>query len=202
MQNPVGMPSGTSLFLEATQLKTVRTAIAVMRVDANGIELQAVGIGLPKGRRPAEPGVTDGPQSPKTFIIPRIAVARGRDAGRTYPLASRRQRKLCKEKPSPRVPSGTSPRPGWWQLTRPGGSQFSTGRPTPFLRKFGPSPIPPRPLRGLVAQAARLCESRNCPAQNSASPFSSNSRLEKAPGRKTGQSTVTPPPHARCRECG
>ena len=40
------------------------------------------------------------------------------------PFVSHRQRKLCKEKPSPRVPSGTSPRPGWRRLARPYRSQF------------------------------------------------------------------------------
>ncbi len=32
---------------------------------------------------------------------------------------------LCREKPSPRVPSGTEPRPGWRRLARPKGSQLS-----------------------------------------------------------------------------
>ena len=131
MQNPVGMPSGPSLFLEATQLKTVRTAIAVMRVDANGIELQAVGIGLPKGRRPAEPGVTDGPQSPKTFIIPRIAVARGRDARHTKTPASRRQRDFAKK--SPIFECRAAPRPA-----RGGGSSRD-----PVGRNFLPVALPP-----------------------------------------------------------
>ncbi len=72
------------------------------------------------------------------------------------PFVSHRQRKLCKEKPSPRVPSGTSPRPGWRRLARPYGSQLFYLQPnsrTPGLKNFirptvsGRAPFPTQPSR-------------------------------------------------------
>ncbi len=48
------------LFPEATQLKTVRTATAVLRVDPIVAEVQEVGTGARNRRRPAVPVVADG----------------------------------------------------------------------------------------------------------------------------------------------
>ena len=65
-----------SLFLEATQLKTERTAIVVLRVDPSVAEVQVVGIATPRRnrRRPDAPGVADAPQ--RSFAA--AANARGR----------------------------------------------------------------------------------------------------------------------------
>ena len=80
------------------------------------------------------------------------------------PFVSHRQRKLCKEKPSPRVPSGTSPRPGWRRLARPYGSQLFYLQPnsrTPGLKNFirptvsGRAPFPTQPPRR-CGRAGRL----------------------------------------------
>ena len=57
------------------------------------------------------------------------------------PFVSHRQRKLCKEKPSPRVPSGTSPRPGWRRLAHSVGVQIPSLPPnsrSPDSRNFIP----------------------------------------------------------------
>ena len=72
--------------------------------------------------------------------------------------AGRRQRKLCKEKPSPRVPSGTSRRRGWRRLARPYGSQFlylpTNSRPP--TEKIRPQARPPAPApRGARCRSAR-----------------------------------------------
>ncbi len=50
------------LFLEATQLKAVRTAAAVLRIEPAVVEAQVVGIGTRNGRRPAVSAVADGIQ--------------------------------------------------------------------------------------------------------------------------------------------
>ena len=58
------MPSSSSLFLEATQRKTVRTVIAVLRADPIEVEAQEVGVATPRRnrRRPAVPVAADVPQ--------------------------------------------------------------------------------------------------------------------------------------------
>jgi hypothetical protein len=81
MADRVGVPSGT-LFLEATQLKTVRTVTAVLRADPYEAEAQAVGIASRRERRPAEPVVADVPQSTVSPSTKGVAEARGRGAAR------------------------------------------------------------------------------------------------------------------------
>ena len=71
-------PCSRSLFLEATQLKTEPTAIAALRTEPGGAEVQVVGIGTRNGRRPTEPGVADVTQSTETPIAKSVAIARGR----------------------------------------------------------------------------------------------------------------------------
>ncbi len=58
------VPSSSSLFLEATQRKTVRTVIAVLRADPIEVEAQEVGVATPRRnrRRPAVPVAADVPQ--------------------------------------------------------------------------------------------------------------------------------------------
>ena len=73
------MPSGPSLFLEATQLKTVRTGVAVLRTEPAVAEVQVVGIvTLRRSRRPTEPVVADTQQCSVSVIVPGVAEARGR----------------------------------------------------------------------------------------------------------------------------
>ena len=62
--------------LEATQLKTVRTVIVVLRVDPIAVEVQEVGIGARNRRRPAVPVVADVTQSTETAGTHSVAVAR------------------------------------------------------------------------------------------------------------------------------
>ncbi len=62
--------------LEATQLKTVRTVIVVLRVDPIVVEVQEVGIGARNRRRPAVPVVADVTQSTETAGTHSVAVAR------------------------------------------------------------------------------------------------------------------------------
>ena len=76
MADRVGVPSGT-LFLEATQLKTVRTVAVVLRADPYEAEAQAVGIASRRERRPAEPVVADVPQSTVAPSTKGVAEARG-----------------------------------------------------------------------------------------------------------------------------
>ncbi len=72
------MPSGPSLFLEATQLKTVRTGVAVLRTEPAVAEVQVVGIvTLRRSRRPTEPVVADTQQCSVSVIVPGVAEARG-----------------------------------------------------------------------------------------------------------------------------
>ena len=63
-----------SLFLEATQRKTVPTVVAVIRADSSKMEIQAVGIGICEGRRPAESAGADVTQR----AVMRVAEARSR----------------------------------------------------------------------------------------------------------------------------
>lgn len=63
-----------SLFQEATQLKTVPTVVAVIRADSSKMEIQAVGIGIREGRRPAESAGADVTQR----AVMRVAEARSR----------------------------------------------------------------------------------------------------------------------------
>ncbi len=67
-----------SLFLEATQRKTARTTVAVIRTDPVATEVQEAGIGIGLGRRPAEPVGADAPQLTVSVIVPGVAEARGR----------------------------------------------------------------------------------------------------------------------------
>ena len=67
------VPLGT-LFLEATQLKTVRTVTVALRADPSVAEAQVVGIAARSGRRPTEPVDADAIQR----TVGRVAVARGR----------------------------------------------------------------------------------------------------------------------------
>ena len=75
------MPSGTlSLFLEATQLKTERTVIAVLRADPTEAEVQEVGGDACYCRRPAVSAGAGGIQFSRTVFsrsIPAVAEARG-----------------------------------------------------------------------------------------------------------------------------
>ncbi len=66
------------LFLEATQLKTVRTAVEMLRDDPDVVEVQVVGTATPRRnrRRPDVPGVADAVQ--QTGAV--SAAARGRAA--------------------------------------------------------------------------------------------------------------------------
>ncbi len=68
---------GLSL-LEATQLKTVRTVVAILRSEPGGAEVQAADTGAGHRRRPTAPVVADVTQCPKAFIVSCVAVARGR----------------------------------------------------------------------------------------------------------------------------
>ena len=67
------------LSLEATQRKTVRTAIAALRADPSEVEVQAVGTATPRRnrRRPTEPVVADTQQCSVSVIVPGVAEARG-----------------------------------------------------------------------------------------------------------------------------
>ena len=73
----VGVPSYT-LFLEATQLKTVRMVTTVLRVDSAEMKVQAVGNASRGERRPAEPIATDVTQ--RTGAVTAAARGRGRSA--------------------------------------------------------------------------------------------------------------------------
>ena len=84
----------SSLFLEATQLKTVRTVTAVLRADPYEAEAQAVGIASRRERRPAEPVVADVPQSTVSPSTKGVAEARGR-------VAVRKKRGISKGDVSP-----------------------------------------------------------------------------------------------------
>ena len=55
------MPAGTTLFLEATQLKTERTIIEVVKADVAAVETQEKSIGTlaRNGRRPPKPVSAD-----------------------------------------------------------------------------------------------------------------------------------------------
>jgi hypothetical protein len=69
------------LFLEATQLKTERTVIAVLRADPTEAEVQEVGSDACYCRRPAVSAGADGIQFSRTVFsrsIPAVAEARGR----------------------------------------------------------------------------------------------------------------------------
>ncbi len=72
------MPSGNFLFLEATQRKTVRTAVESLRDDPGAVEVQVVGIAARSGRRPAVPVAADDTQATETAGTHSVAVARGR----------------------------------------------------------------------------------------------------------------------------
>ena len=63
----------TELFLEATHLKAVRAAAAVLRGNPRVVEVQVVGVGACGRRRPAEPVLADAVQR----IIIAVAVAPG-----------------------------------------------------------------------------------------------------------------------------
>ena len=82
---PCTLVGSAERHLEATQRKTVRTVVAVLRSEPAVAEAQVVGIGTRNGRRPTVPVGADVTHCPKTFIIPRIAVARGR-----VPLGTRK----------------------------------------------------------------------------------------------------------------
>ncbi len=69
---------GLSLFLEATQRKTVRTVVAILRSEPGGVEVQEADNGAGHRRRPTVPVVADVTQCPKAFIVSCVAVARGR----------------------------------------------------------------------------------------------------------------------------
>ena len=93
---PVG-----ALFLEATQLKTVPTAIVVLRIEPSGVEVQDVGIvtSLRNRRRPATPAAADVIQRTVSVEISGVAEARGVPLGTRKlgfspqrPLASARKR--------------------------------------------------------------------------------------------------------------
>ena len=75
-------PSGPlSLFLEATQRKTERTAVAILRFEPGGAEVQEADIGAGHRRRPTVPAVADVIQLARTVFcgsIPAVAEARGR----------------------------------------------------------------------------------------------------------------------------
>ncbi len=75
-----------SLFLEATQRKTARTTVAVIRTDPVATEVQEAGIGIGLGRRPTEPVDADAIQ--RTVVS--VAVARGRC--RVTPAMNHQQR--------------------------------------------------------------------------------------------------------------
>ena len=62
--------------LEATQLKTVRTVVAILRFEPGGVEVQEADIGAGHRRRPTVPAVADAPQR----AVECMAVARGRAA--------------------------------------------------------------------------------------------------------------------------
>ena len=71
------MPSGPlSLFLEATQLKTVHTVEEILRDDPGVVEVQVVGTGAGHRRRPTEPVDADTPQCTVTFVISAVAETR------------------------------------------------------------------------------------------------------------------------------
>ena len=86
-------PNGLPLFLEATQRKTERTAIAALRVDPIVVEVQEVGIGARNRRRPDVPAVADATQSTETAEISAVAVARGRGAPIFFDRAPRGTRR-------------------------------------------------------------------------------------------------------------
>ncbi len=69
--------SAPSLFLEATQRKTVRTVEEILRDDPGVVEVQVVGTGAGHRRRPTEPVDADTPQCTVTFVISGVAEARG-----------------------------------------------------------------------------------------------------------------------------
>ena len=105
------MPSGPSLFLEATQLKTVRTGVAVLRTEPAVAEVQVVGIvTLRRSRRPTEPVVADTQQCSVSVIVPGVAEARGLcrsalEPGCVYP--NKGPRRDANASAAEAVPSGT-----------------------------------------------------------------------------------------------
>ena len=84
----------TSLFLEATQLKTVRTVAAVLRIEPAVAEAQVVGIGTRNRRRPAVPVAADAIQRTGAGV----ATARG-GGGARGPLG--RSCSTCDSTPEP-----------------------------------------------------------------------------------------------------
>ena len=83
--DPVGVPVAP-LFLEATQRKAERTAVAALRMEPAVAEVQVAGIGTRNGRRPTEPVDADAIQ--RTVVS--VAVARGRC--RVTPAMNHQQR--------------------------------------------------------------------------------------------------------------
>ena len=75
----VNPPRAHPLFLEATQLKTVRTVIVALRTEPVGVEAQAVGIDTRNGRRTNIPAMADVIQL-ATDSRTCVAEARGRAA--------------------------------------------------------------------------------------------------------------------------
>ena len=92
-----------------------------------------------------------------------------------------RQRKLCKEKPNLRVPSGTAHRPGWRWLARLFESQLFNV-PTYPQRKFVLGRTPRRPPNAVAARRGRrLFESRR--VQPKAQPGSHHDGPELRPAK-------------------
>ncbi len=84
-----------SLFLEATQRKTVPTVMAVLRKEPAGVEVQEVGIGTFRWncRRPAVAAVADITQCSIPVVMSGVAVARGRGAPIFFDRAPRGTRR-------------------------------------------------------------------------------------------------------------
>ena len=130
------------LFLEATQLKTVRTFRGRYRMDSSRVEIGAVGQGAVRRnrRRTAEPALADAVQSAVSDAAP----ARGR--GRSALQPGLPGEKICGENPD-KTPGGRAERThrvfGWKGLNRADRLRKTPqkgplNRPCPILPPFGP----------------------------------------------------------------
>ncbi len=134
------------LFLEATQLKTVCTATAVLRNEPAAVEAQIVGIVARRLRRPARSVAADLMQRTSGSHAAPTAVAEARGRGRSALQPGLPGEKICGENPD-KTPGGRAERThrvfGWKGLNRADRLRKTPqkgplNRPCPILPPFGP----------------------------------------------------------------
>ncbi len=154
------VPSVLSLFLEATQLKTVPTANVVLRADPSVAEVQVVGTATPRRnrRRPDVPGAAGVIQ--RTVVS--VAVARGRGAPIFFDRAPRGTRrpdysrnnsrklrpKTCDSQQTATAGRAGQPPPTGWLRCRSALENWS------LLRQLPPCGCPGKLLRPTVIDRA------------------------------------------------